>query len=122
MSNESEHEPSWGKDVRPEGTYGMTRREALLQLLRVGGIAAGAAGAGLWLSGRSRRPVSASAQQARKDHRIASDQQWPALAVAQYAMDGRGAQPGEPRLLVQKALENLGGMGRFIARQDVVVI
>ncbi len=122
MSNESEHELSRGKDVRPEGTHGMTRREALLQLLRAGGIAAGAAGAGIWLSERSRRPVPASAEQARKDHRIASDQQWPALTVAQYAMDERGPQGGEPSALVQKALENLGGMGRFIARQDVVVI
>ena len=36
---------------------GMTRREAMLQLLRVGGVAAGAAGAGVWLSERSSRPV-----------------------------------------------------------------
>jgi uncharacterized protein (DUF362 family) len=100
----------------------LTRREALLQLLRVGGIAAGAAGAGIWLSGRSHRPMAASIEQARKDHRIASDQLWPQLTVAQYATDGRGAQPGEPSALVQKALDNLGGIGRFISRQDVVVI
>jgi uncharacterized protein (DUF362 family) len=100
----------------------LTRREALLQLLRVGSVAAGAAGAGIWLSGRSHRPVAASAEQARKDHRIAADQQWPHLTVAQYATDGNGAQPGEPGALVRKALENLGGMGRFISRQDVVVI
>jgi uncharacterized protein (DUF362 family) len=31
-------------------------------------------------------------------------------------------QGGEPRALVQKALENLGGIRRFISRQDVVVI
>jgi uncharacterized protein (DUF362 family) len=31
-------------------------------------------------------------------------------------------QNGEPRAMVQKALENLGGMSRFISRQDVVVI
>jgi uncharacterized protein (DUF362 family) len=104
------------------GPSRLTRREALLQLLRVGGIAAGAAGAGVWLSERSRRPVAATAEQARKDHRIASEQQWPHLTVTQYATDGGGAKPGEARALVQKALENLGGMSRFIARQDVVVI
>lgn len=99
----------------------MTRREAMLQLLRVGGIAAGAAGIGVWLNDRSHRPMPAAAEQARKDHRIAADQAWPALTVAQY-IDERGAQPGEPRALVQKALENLGGMHRFVGRQDVVVI
>jgi uncharacterized protein (DUF362 family) len=31
-------------------------------------------------------------------------------------------QNGEPRELVEKALENLGGIGRFVSRQDVVVI
>ncbi len=105
--------------VTPDG---MTRREALLQLLRVGGIAAGAAGAGVWLSERSRRPVAARAEQARKDHRIPTTQQWPQLTVTQYALDGRGAEPGEPGALVKKALENLGGMRRFVAKQDVVVI
>ena len=43
----------------------MTRREAMLQLLRVGGIAAGAAGVGLWLNERSHHPEPAAAEQAR---------------------------------------------------------
>ncbi len=106
---------------------GLTRREALLQLLRVGGIAAGAAGAGVWLTERSIRPIPARAVQARRDHRMAGDAQWPALTVAQYPIEGAGgtaaeAHAGEPRALVQKALENLGGMRRFVGRQDVVVI
>lgn len=100
----------------------MTRREAMLQLLRVGGVAAGAAGIGFWLKERSHRPEPAAAEQARKDHRIAVDSQWPSLTVTQYALDARGPQPGEPRALVRKALENLGGIRRFISRQDVVVI
>jgi uncharacterized protein (DUF362 family) len=100
----------------------LTRREAMLQLLRVGGIAAAATGAGFWLNERSRRPIPAAAEQARRDHRIANDEQWPHLTVAQYPVDGRGPQPGEPRALVQKALENLGGMGRFVRPKDVVVI
>ena len=90
-----------------------TRREAMLQLLRLGGVAACAAGAGVWLSERSRRPIPAQARQARRDHRVAADAQWPQMTVTQNA---------EPRALVAKALENLGGMRRFVSRQDVVVI
>ena len=97
--------------VRPAPA--MTRREAMLQLLRLGGVAAGAAGAGVWLSEHSRRPVAGQAEQARRDHRVAVDAQWPQMTVTQNA---------EPRALVEKALENLGGMRRFISRQDVVAL
>lgn len=91
----------------------MTRREAMLQLLRVGGAAAGVAGVATWLNMRSVRPVPAHAEQARRDHRVAADPKWPALTVV---------QGGEPRDLVQHALANLGGLGRFIGKQDVVVV
>ncbi len=97
-------------------TQGLTRREAMLQLLRLGGVAAGAAGAGVWLSEHSSRPVPAQAEQARRDHRIASDSQtpqWPHLVVV---------QGGEPHALVERALEDLGGIRRFVSRQDVVVL
>ena len=40
---------------------------------------------------------------------------------AAAAADGRGPD-GEPRELVQRALADLGGIGRFVRRQDVVVI
>jgi len=100
----------------------LTRREAMLQLLRLGGVAAAAAGAGFWLNERSRRPVPAAAEQARRDHRIASTAQWPHLTVAQYVNDAGPPQMGEPQALVQKALENLGGMERFIQPNEVVVI
>jgi uncharacterized protein (DUF362 family) len=92
---------------------GLTRREAMLQLLRVGGAAAGVTAAGVWLSERSFRPVPAKAEQARRDHRVATDENLPHLVVVQN---------GEPRQLVQRALEDLGGMKRFVGRQDVVVI
>jgi uncharacterized protein (DUF362 family) len=85
----------------------------MLQLLRVGGVAAGAAGAAVWLSEHSFRPRLAQAEQARRDHRITADQTLPQMTVVQN---------GEPRELVAKALENLGGIGRFVSRQDVVVI
>jgi len=101
----------------------LSRREAMIQLLRVGGIAAGAAGVGFWLSQRSARPVPASAERARRDHRVAVNAQWPNLTVVQYPMaDDWAAKIGEPRALAQMAIANLGGMGRFIAKQDVVVV
>ncbi|MGA3046969.1 MAG: DUF362 domain-containing protein [Terracidiphilus sp.] len=96
----------------------MTRREAMLQLLRVGGVAAGASVAAVWLSEHSVRPVPAMAEHVRRDHRISSSQsgnppQSPHLTVV---------QGGEPRALVQRALEDLGGIHRFVGRQDVVVL
>jgi uncharacterized protein (DUF362 family) len=98
---------------KPQENQGLTRREALLQLLRVGGAAAGVAGAAAWLSQHSFRPLPAKAELARRDHRIATIAELPQMTVI---------QGGEPRALTAKALENLGGIGRFIARQDVVVV
>src|ERR1039457_4394702 len=115
-------------DEKQAQTTPLTRREALLQLLRVGGVAAGAAGAAVWLREHSFRPVPAPALQARRDHRTAADPQLPKMTVVQFPTDKDpsagtpGAQGGEPRALVQKALENLGGIRRFVSRQDVVVI
>lgn len=91
----------------------LTRREAMLQILRSGGIAAAAAGGGYWLSSRSARPAPARNEQRRRDHRIAGQTGLPQMAIVQN---------GEPRELVQRALADLGGMSRFISRQDVVVI
>jgi uncharacterized protein (DUF362 family) len=91
----------------------MTRREAMLQLLRLGGVAAGAVGAAIWLSERSQRPIAGMAKEARRDHRVAADAQWPKITVVQN---------GEPQALARQALGNLGGMGRFIGKQDVVVL
>lgn len=110
---------------KPDQGPQLTRREAMLQLLRVGSVAAGTAGAGFWLSERSTKPVPAGAEEARRDHRVVSDGKWPKLTVVQYPLEKQGAEKaltGEPRALAQKALENLGGIGRFIKHQDVVVI
>ena len=107
MAAETDHRPEEGK------AQSLTRREALLQLLRVGGVAAGAGAAGVWLSEHSFRPVPAQAEQARRDHRTAADPNLPHLVVV---------QGGEPRALVQRALEDLGGIHRFVSRQDVVVL
>ncbi len=112
MAEEPERKPEEQQGQAP----GLTRREAMLQLLRVGGVAAGAAAAGVWLSEHSFRPSSAMAEQARRDHRVASDSQnpqWPHLVVV---------QGGEPRALVQRAFEDLGGIRRFVSSHDVVVL
>ena len=108
-------QPDLDKQLQPAP---LTRREAMLQLLRVGGVAAGAGAAGVWLSRHSFRPVPTLAEEARRDHRVSTAQsgtgpQFPHLTVV---------QGGEPRALVQRALADLGGMQRFIGRQDVVVI
>lgn len=116
MSNERQ------SDEASAGPPAITRREAMLQMLRAGGVAAGAAGVGVWLNSRSRRPVPAAPEQARRDHRVTVDAQWPHLSVARYSSVAGGAQSGEPAALVQQALKELGGMQRFISRQDVVVI
>jgi uncharacterized protein (DUF362 family) len=101
----------------------MTRREAMLQLLRVGGVAAGTAGLAAWLSEHSVHPVPEQAEHARRDHRIADDPKLPHLAVASYPTDkNQPAASGEPRALVQQALRDLGGIQRFVSKQDVVVI
>ena len=101
----------------PEQAPVLTRREAMLQLLRAGGLAAGAGAAAVWLSRHSFRPVPALAEQARRDHRVASTNgagsQFPHLTVV---------QGGEPRALVQRALADLGGISRFVSRQDIVVL
>ncbi len=91
----------------------ITRRDAMLQLLRLGGVAAGAAGVGVWLSEQSARPVAVQAEHARRDHRLGRDPKLPQMVVAQGA---------EPRALVERALEDLGGIRRFVSRQDVVVL
>ncbi len=107
-----ETEPTTGKNATAHAAQ-MTRRDAMLQLLRLGGVAAGAAGVGVWLSEHSSRPVPERAEQARRDHRLGVDPKLPQLTVV---------QGGEPRALVQRALEDLGGIRRFVSRQDVVVL
>jgi uncharacterized protein (DUF362 family) len=106
-------EPVEVKAQKAPPASGMTRREAILQLLRAGGVAAGAGGLGLWLSERSRHPVAGRAEEARRDHRVAANPQWPQITVVQN---------GEPAALVAAALENLGGIGRFVSKQDVVAL
>ncbi|MGO8721116.1 MAG: DUF362 domain-containing protein [Acidobacteriaceae bacterium] len=91
----------------------MGRREALLQILRLAGAGAGAAAAAFWLSERSRRPTEALAANAKRDHTVKDVAALPEIVVV---------QGDDPRALVRRAFQDLGGVGRFIARHDVVVL
>ena len=105
------------------GDEPVTRREAMLKLLRAGAVAAGVAGTGVWLSTRSVKPEPAQAEQARRDHRVAATGALPHMAVAQYAVGpGSMAVAGEPRALVARVLDDMGGIGHFIRPRDVVVV
>ncbi len=92
----------------------MRRREALLSLARAGSVAATTAGLGYWLSRRSRRPGGTSpAVFSARDHRVPDEARFPKMVVV------RG---GDPRRILSRAIEELGGIRRFIAPGEVVVI
>ncbi len=92
----------------------LSRREALVRLLRLGGLGVGAAAAGAWLSSRSLRPEDRAAITVKHNFTVAPDPAQPEMAVAQGGND--------PRLLVRRAIQEMGGMRRFISRGEVVVI
>jgi uncharacterized protein (DUF362 family) len=85
----------------------------LIKLLRVAGAGAGAAGLGLWLSEHSWRPEPTLAMAAKHSHAIAADPKLPDMAVI------TGEDPAQ---LARQAIEQLGGIRRFIARGDAVLI
>ena len=89
------------------------RRDALLQLLRLGGLSAAAGGAAWWLKRRSQRPEEAFAASVQRNFTVPADPQLPQMSVA---------QGDDPRTLARKAIEAVGGMKRFVARGDVVVV
>jgi uncharacterized protein (DUF362 family) len=89
------------------------RREALVWLARAGGLGAGVTAAAVWLSNRSRYPEEPTAPYIPRNLAVKPDPGWPEMAVI---------QGDDPRQLVQRAVEALGGMRRFVSRGDVVVI
>jgi uncharacterized protein (DUF362 family) len=94
-------------------TARVDRRDAMIRLLRLGGVAGGAVGLGLWLNGRSRRPVTPAAAIVNTHFQIPEDASLPEMAVV---------QGGDPAQLTRRAIEELGGIRRFISRGDVVAI
>ncbi len=101
------------EDAQPTPVNSTTRREMLLQTLRLGGLSAATAGAALWLRGRSAIPQEAAPLVITRNFTVPADTRYPDMVVAQGE---------DPRALVRKALDGLGGIRRFIARGDVVVI
>ena len=95
------------------GTDGMDRRQAMLRLLRLAGIGAGTAAAAAWLSQRSKRPTDELVVNAKRNHAVPASPDLPQLAVI---------TGGEPEQLVRRALQELGGIRRFISRSDVVIV
>jgi uncharacterized protein (DUF362 family) len=91
----------------------LDRRQALIRLLRLAGTAVGAAGVGFWLSERSSRPQSALVMNVKRSHTVAVDPMLPEMAIL---------QGDDPEQLTRQAIDELGGMGRFIARGDVVLV
>jgi uncharacterized protein (DUF362 family) len=89
------------------------RRDALLRLAGLTGLSAATVGTGFWLYDRSRGPEEHPDIDRRRDFTVPTDPRFPEMAVI---------HGNNPHLLVRAALQQLGGMGRFIARGNVVVI
>lgn len=94
-------------------TERLNRREALLKLLRLTGFSAAAAGLGVWFAGRSHRPQPALVAGLNHNFAVPPDPALPEMAIV---------QGGGPRELAQRAIQEMGGIRRFIARGDIVVI
>ncbi len=90
-----------------------TRRDAMLKILRLAGLGVGTAAAAVYLSEHSQRPIDELITNAKRNHAIPPNPALPQLAVITN---------GTPEQLLQRALNELGGISRFISRSDVVII
>ena len=94
----------------------LSRRE-ILQRLGAAGLVLGSAGAiarARWDHGTSHGPTALDRAQTRDFRLSGAPAELPELVVARNDTD--------PAALVRKAVEALGGMKRFISRQDIVVV
>jgi len=91
----------------------LDRRKALVRILRLAGLSASTAAAGFWLSNRSVHPVEQLLVATRRSHAIPPNPALPDLTVI---------SGDSPRQLVRRALEELGGVQRFISRADIVIV
>jgi uncharacterized protein (DUF362 family) len=89
------------------------RREFMLRVLRLGGLSAATFGGAAWLHWRSQHPRDADVLVADRRTGIPADPNLPEMVVAQGDSVSR---------LVRQAVDGLGGIRRFIARGDVVVV
>ena len=97
----------------PSDDTGLNRRDALIKLLRVGGAAVGTAGLGFWLSEQSGRPEPAVAMSLKRSHTVASNPALPEMAIL---------QGDDPAQLARQAIDELGGIRRFVSRADIVLV
>ena len=118
MASEKPVASSTGTSENSIARDGMTRREAMVRLLGLTAAGAGTAAAAVWLSEHSALPVSTTATDARRDHTVEANAALPEVVVVQ----GDGPNATDPRALVRRAFDELGGVGRFILRKDVVVL
>ena len=86
----------------------------MIRLLRLGGVGGATAGLGVWLNGRGRRF---------RRHRPRP----PCARISRFRPDWRcpkwwSRRATTPRYLARRAIEELGGIRRFISRGDVVVV
>ncbi len=109
------HEEASQQDANmtPAISTTLSRREALIKLLRLGGAAAGSTGLAFWLSERSQRPETALAISLKRSHTVAADPGLPDMAVM---------QGDHPEQLARQAIEELGGIHRFVSRADIVLV
>ena len=98
-----------------ESAAASDRRAFLLRVLRLGGASAATLGLGAYLAGRSQRPAEGAAAAIELDHRVADRPDLPEMAVAQ-------GEAASPAALVERAIADMGGMGRFVSRGDTVVV
>jgi uncharacterized protein (DUF362 family) len=89
------------------------RRQFVARFSRAGLAALAASGTGLWLWSRSQRPQNeASAVQVRS-YLVSLPETAPAMGTV---------TGGSPERLVVESIKALGGMNRFVSRNDVVVL
>jgi uncharacterized protein (DUF362 family) len=92
---------------------GSSRRKMIVDLLRLGAASTAVAGLGFWLSGRSLRPEEPLPAKLKPDFSVPPDPNLPLMVIA---------HGDDPRQLVREAVKKLGGIERFIARGDTVVL
>ena len=81
------------------------RREAMIRLLRLGGVAGAAAGLGVWLNGRGGRPAEPAAATVRPNFQVPAEPALPEMVVV---------QGDDPARMARRAIQELGGIHRFI--------
>ncbi|MDZ7292721.1 MAG: DUF362 domain-containing protein [candidate division KSB1 bacterium] len=91
----------------------ISRRDFITNLLRLGGLSAASVGMGAWLKSRSQRPQEQFIAGRAQRVAIPPDPNFPEMVVV-YGRD--------PRQLIQRAVAELGGITRFIAPGEVVLI